>query len=147
MRLAVKLLMWMCCAGEATGIPVGKYVGNEGGGAWTSDNCFFCICILISQKLCIYLDVFNLRQCKSKITVSGASKLGPPTPCCRESKTAVAEPNAKSMLGGGSCLQGDLNQIHFSFLANLGVCQTLASLPGAATPGTAATHLCRRARS
>ena len=35
MRLAVKLLMWMCCAGEATGIPVGKYVGNEGGGACT----------------------------------------------------------------------------------------------------------------
>ena len=35
---------------------------------------------------------------------------------------------------------------HFSS-ANLGVCQTLASLPGAATPGRAATHLCRRARS
>ena len=41
MRLAVKLLMWMCCAGEATGMPVGKYVGNEGGGAWTGDKCFF----------------------------------------------------------------------------------------------------------
>ena len=33
------------------------------------------------------------------------------------------------------------------FKTYLGVCHTLASLPGAATPGKAATHLWRRARS
>ena len=43
LRLAVKLLMWMCCAGEGTGIPLGKYVGNEGGGASNSD-AFWYLC-------------------------------------------------------------------------------------------------------
>ena len=44
-------------------------------------------------------------HCYLIITVSGGSKAGPPTPCWSESKTAVADPKAKSMLGAGSCLQ------------------------------------------
>ena len=94
-------------------------------------------------------------HCYLIITVSGGSKAGPPTPCWSESKTAVADPKAKSMLGAGSCLQGNKisllasNQVyqrcnmilrHKLFVSDLGVCQTRASLPGAATPGTAATH-------
>ena len=62
---------------------------------------------------------------------------------CGRTKSQV---NARGWLLSGKRIGSDLAFKHI-LLANLGVCQTLASLPGAATPGRAATHLCRRARS
>ena len=62
---------------------------------------------------------------------------------CGRTKSQV---NARGWLLPGKKIGSDLAFEHI-LLANLGVCQTLASLPGAATPGRAATHLCRRARS